>query len=154
MNKSKETMLMKISTKGRYAIRLMFDIARHSNGENVSIRDISERQDISLKYLEQIVNMLSRSNFLKSQRGSQGGYKLTRKPEEYTIGEILRVTEGEMAPVSCLEDKENQCPKAGQCPTINFWTGLYQTINNYLDGTTIADLVRNDEENNTDYYYI
>lgn len=146
---------MRISTKGRYAIRLMLDIAQHSNGENVSIKDISQRQDISLKYLEQIVNMLSKAGFLKSQRGSQGGYKLIRKPEEYTIGDILRVTEGEMAPVSCLEDEKNQCPRAGQCPTIKFWRGLYQTINEYLDGTTIADLVHSAEENNEDFcYYI
>ena len=146
---------MKVSTKGRYAIRLMLDIAQYSNGENVSIKDISKRQNISLKYLEQIVNMLSRAGFLRSQRGAQGGYKLTRKPEEYTMGDILRVTEGEMAPVSCLEDEENQCPRASICPTIKFWTGLYQTINDYLDGTTIADLVHNVEENNDDFcYYI
>ena len=146
---------MKVSTKGRYAVRLMFDIAQHSSGENVSIRDISKRQNISLKYLEQIVNMLSRAGFLKSQRGAQGGYKLTRKPEEYTIGDILRVTEGDMAPVACLEDEENQCPRASQCPTIKFWTGLYRTINDYLDGTTIADLVRNAQANNENFsYYI
>ena len=146
---------MKVSTKGRYAIRLMFDIAQHSSGENVSIRDISKRQNISLKYLEQIVNMLSRAGLLKSQRGAQGGYKLTRKPEEYTVGDILRVTEGEMAPVACLEDEENHCPRAALCPTVKFWTGLYRTINDYLDGTTIADLVHNAEENNEDFsYYI
>lgn len=146
---------MKISTKGRYAVRLMIDIAQHSNGENVSLKDISQRQNISLKYLEQIVNMLSKAGFLRSQRGSQGGYKMMRAPEEYTIGDILRVTEGEMAPVSCLDDEVNQCPKAGVCPTIKFWTGLYETINNYLDGATIADLVRESAENSEDFcYYI
>lgn len=146
---------MKISTKGRYAVRMMLDIAQHSNGENVSLKDVSKRQNISLKYLEQIVNILSKAGFLRSQRGAQGGYRMTRKPEEYTIGDILRVTEGEMAPVSCLEDEENQCPRVGQCPTINFWTGLYKTINDYLDGTTLADLVKNAEELNDDFcYYI
>ena len=144
---------MKISTKGRYAIQLILDIAQHSNGENISLKDISRRQDISLKYLEQIVNILSRAGLLKSQRGSQGGYKMTRSPEEYTIGDILRVTEGEMAPVSCLEGAENQCLKMDQCPTFEFWKGLHQTINDYLDGTTIADLVRNAEENNDYFYY-
>lgn len=146
---------MKISTKGRYAVRLMLDIAQHSNGENVSLKDVSKRQNISLKYLEQIVNMLCKSGFLKSQRGSQGGYKMLRAPEEYTVGDILRVTEGEMAPVSCLEDEINQCPKAAVCPTIKFWTGLYETINNYLDGTTIADLMEAAKENYEDFcYYI
>ncbi|MGN0182207.1 MAG: RrF2 family transcriptional regulator [Candidatus Ornithomonoglobus sp.] len=147
---------MKISTKGRYAIRLMLDIAQHSSGENVvSLKDVSKRQNISLKYLEQIVNMLSKAGFLRSQRGSQGGYKMLRRPEEYTIGDILRVTEGEMAPVSCLEDKVNQCERASQCPTIKFWTGLYDTVNKYLDGTTIADLMNSAEENNEDFcYYI
>ncbi|MGN0163442.1 MAG: RrF2 family transcriptional regulator [Candidatus Ornithomonoglobus sp.] len=146
---------MKISTKGRYAIRLMLDIAQHSSGENVSLKDVSKRQNISLKYLEQIVNMLSKAGFLRSQRGSQGGYKMMRKPEEYTIGDILRVTEGEMAPVSCLEDKVNQCERVNECPTIKFWMGLYDTVNKYLDGTTIADLMNNAEENNEDFcYYI
>lgn len=146
---------MKISTKGRYAIRLMLDIAQHSNGENVALKDVSKRQNISLKYLEQIVNMLSKAGFLRSQRGSQGGYKMMRKPEEYTIGDILRVTEGDMAPVSCLENGVNQCPRVSNCPTIEFWTGLYKTINSYLDGTTIADLMNNAEENNNDFcYYI
>ncbi len=146
---------MRISTKGRYAIRLMLDMAQHSNGENISLKDVSQRQNISLKYLEQIVNMLGKAGFVKSQRGAQGGYKMLRKPEEYTIGDILRVTEGDMAPVSCLRDKINQCPRVSKCPTINFWTGLYRTINDYLDGTTIADLMNAAEENNEDFcYYI
>ncbi len=143
--------LMKISTKGRYAVRLMLDIVQHSNGGNVSIKDISKRQNISLKYLEQIVNMLSKAGFLKSQRGSQGGYKLTRRPEEYTIGDILRVTEGGMAPVSCLEDEENQCSRVSQCPTIAFWTELYNMINDYLDGTTIASLADRAQDGNDDF---
>ena len=146
---------MKVSTKGRYAIRLMLDMAQHSNGENISLKDVSERQNISLKYLEQIVNMLCKAGFLRSRRGAQGGYKMLRKPEEYSIGDILRVTEGDMAPVSCLKDEINQCPRVSKCPTIKFWTGLYETINDYLDGTTIADLMNAAEENNEDFcYYI
>ena len=145
---------MRISTKGRYAVRLMLDIAVHSGGENVSLKDVSKRQNISLKYLEQIVNTLSKAGFLKSHRGSQGGYRLLKSPEEYTVGDILRVTEGEMAPVACLEDEENQCPRANICPTIKFWTGLYDTINEYLDSTTIEDLMREYERiNNGGYDY-
>lgn len=146
---------MRISTKGRYAILLMLDIAQHSNGGNVALKDVSKRQDISLKYLEQIVNTLSRAGFLRSQRGSRGGYKMLRRPEEYTIGDILRVTEKDLAPVSCLEDEVNRCPKVKKCPTIKFWSGLYELINNYLDGTSIADIMHNAEENNDNFcYYI
>lgn len=146
---------MKISTKGRYAVRLMLDIAEHSNGGNVSIKDVAERQNISLKYLEQIVNMLSKAGFLRSQRGSQGGYKMLRHPDEYTIGDILRITEGELVPVACMEDDVNQCPRAETCPTIKLWEGLYKTVNNYLDGITIADLVQEDEKSRDDFgYYI
>ncbi len=146
---------MKISTKGRYAVRLMLDIAEHSDGGNVSIKDVAERQGISIKYLEQIVNMLSKRGYLKSRRGSQGGYKMTRSPEEYTVGDILRVTEGDMAPVACLEGGEINCPVADGCPTIAFWQGLYKTVNDYIDGTTIADLLRESEKNKNDIgYYI
>ncbi|MDO5398921.1 MAG: Rrf2 family transcriptional regulator [bacterium] len=148
---------MKISTKGRYAIRLMLDIAQHSGGGNVSIKDVSERQGISVKYLEQIVNMLSKAGYLRSRRGSQGGYRLSKEPDAYTVGDVLRVTEGDMSPVACLEGEENQCPRVSECPTIEFWQGLYKAINDYLDSTTIADLMRRAEEKNTesDYcYYI
>lgn len=146
---------MRISTKGRYAIRLMLDIASHSDGGNVSLKDVSKRQNISLKYLEQIVNILSKAGLLRSQRGAQGGYKMMRKPEEYTMGDILRVTEGEISPLSCLEDEINQYMRLSNYPTIKFWTGLYDTINNYLDGTTIADLMNNAEENGNNFcYYI
>jgi Rrf2 family protein len=144
---------MKISTKGRYAIRLMLDIAQHSNGENVSIKDVSKRQGISLKYLEQIVNMLSKAGYLRSQRGSQGGYRLVKSPSEYTVGDILRVTEGDMAPVACLEGEVNQCERAKECPTIAFWEGLYKTINDYMDGTTIADLMKRVKDDDKDYCY-
>lgn len=144
---------MKISTKGRYAVRLMLDIAEHSNGGNISIKDVAKRQDISLKYLEQIVNVLCKKGYLKSQRGSQGGYKMTRSPEEYTVGDILRVTEGGMAPVACLEEEENSCPRAGSCPTLKFWSGLYSAVNDYMDSTTIADLMAESQKNKIDYGY-
>ncbi|MDD6485010.1 MAG: Rrf2 family transcriptional regulator [Clostridiales bacterium] len=143
---------MKISTKGRYAIRLMLDIAQHSSGENVSLKDVSRRQDISLKYLEQIVNTLCKAGYLRSQRGAQGGYRMTKRPEEYTVGDILRVTEGGLAPVACLEEGSESCPREKGCPMIGFWSGLYQTINKYLDSTTIADLMNNSSDDNFCYY--
>ncbi|MBQ3427413.1 MAG: Rrf2 family transcriptional regulator [Clostridia bacterium] len=134
---------MKISTKGRYAIRLMLDIAKYSAGGNVSLKDVSARQDISLKYLEQIVNMLSHAGLVRSQRGAQGGYRLARSAEEITVGDILRVTEGDIAPVSCLADTANTCPRAAECFTLPFWKGLYRIINEYLDNTTVSDLLNN-----------
>lgn len=132
---------MKISTKGRYALRLMLDLAEHNTGEYIALKDISARQGISVKYLEQIVTQLSRAGFLKSTRGPQGGYKLTKAPGGYTIGAILRITEGSLAPVACLEDEPNQCPRFGECATVAFWQGLYQTINDYVDGTTLEQLL-------------
>lgn len=142
---------MKISTKGRYALRLMIDIAIHDEDTNVSIRDVAARQDISTKYLEQIVSMLVRVGFLRSIRGAQGGYRLAKAPSEYTVGDILRITEGSLAPVSCLEDEENQCEKAANCPTIKLWEGLYKVINDYLDNITLEDLVNETLKENGSY---
>ncbi len=137
---------MRISTKGRYALHLMIDLAEHNDGSLISLRDIAARQDISVKYLEQIVALLSKPGFLKSGRGPQGGYRLARKPEEYTIGSILRLTEGNLAPVSCLEDQENHCDYRTECATLDFWSGLYQVINQYIDRFTLADLVKNEQK--------
>ena len=132
---------MKISTKGRYALRLMLDIALHGTNENVSIRDIAERENISVKYLEQIVSILVRIGYLRSIRGAQGGYRLAKKPSEYRVGDILRITEGSLAPVACLEDEVNTCPRETACPTLKVWKGLYKVINDYLDNITLEDLV-------------
>ena len=137
---------MKISTKGRYALRLMIDIARYGDGGLVSLKDVAERQGISQKYLEQIVGLLNKSGFLRSERGAQGGYRLAKRPEEYTVGSILRLTEGNLAPVACLEDEENHCERCDQCATLDFWTGLYRTVNAYIDRYTLADLVAGEEE--------
>ena len=115
---------MKISTKGRYALRLMLDLAVHNTGENISLKDISSRQEISIKYLEQIVISLSRAGFVRSVRGSQGGYRLAREPKDYTVGSILRLIEGSLAPVSCLDDEPNECPRAEQCATSVSYTHL------------------------------
>ncbi|MEG2037375.1 MAG: Rrf2 family transcriptional regulator [Ruthenibacterium sp.] len=132
---------MKVSTKGRYALRLMIDIAQQGGDRLVSLRDMALRQGISAKYAEQIVGQLSRAGFLKSTRGAQGGYQLARAPEEYTIGSILRLTEGNLAPVACLENAENACGRRDCCATLRFWQGLYRTVNEYTDQYTLADLI-------------
>ena len=112
---------MKISTKGRYAVRLMYDLAVHHTGDWIALKDVSRRQGISVKYLEQIAAVLTRAGYLKSVRGAQGGYILTREPKEYTAGEILRLTEGNLAPVECLEAEKNLCPRAEHCTTLRLW---------------------------------
>ena len=139
---------MKISTKGRYALRLMLDVAMHGEDTNVSIRDVAERQDISVKYLEQIVSMLVRVGYLRRIRGAQGGYRLSGKPSDYTVGDVLRITEGSLAPVSCLDDKENLCERANECVTLKLWEGLYDVINKYVDSITLEDLINETVEGN------
>lgn len=142
---------MKISTKGRYALRLMLDIAVYGADKNVSIRDTAKRQNISVKYLEQIVSMLVRVGYLKSIRGAQGGYRLSKKPADYTVGDILRITEGSLAPVACLEDEVNQCPRVEQCPIVSVWEGLYNTINNYVDSITLEDMINENMKENSSF---
>lgn len=132
---------MKISTKGRYALRLMIDIAKYGKDSNVSLKDASKRQGISLKYLEQIVMLLSKDGLLVSRRGSQGGYRIAKDPKLITVSEILRVTEGSMAPVACLDDEVNKCKRVSSCPTIKLWEGLYDAVMTYLDNVTLDDLV-------------
>ncbi len=136
---------MKVSTRGRYALRFMIDLALHTDeqnlAQNVALKDISARQDISMKYLEQIVSKLCKSGMVYSYRGPQGGYRLVREPKDYTVGEILRTIEGKMAPVSCLVDPENLCARKDSCPTLKFWVGLEDVIDNYMDSVTLADLL-------------
>lgn len=144
---------MKVSTKGRYALRLMIDLAEHEAGEYIPLKEISSRQNVSVKYLEQIVTQLSRAGLLRSVRGAQGGYRLAKTPEEYSAGEILRVTEGGLAPIACLEASAEACPRSTSCETLDFWIGLEDVINRYVDNTTLADLVRQHQrklEQNTD----
>ena len=136
---------MQISTKGRYALRLMLDLAVHNTGELVKIKDISARENISEKYLEQIISSL------KSLRGAQGGYMLAREPETYTVGTILRLTEGSMKPVACLEDEPNQCSRAGECVTLRLWKMLDEAIEGVLDKVTLQDLKDWYEEMGNDY---
>lgn len=132
---------MKISTKGRYALRLMTDIAAHDGEGNVSLKDVAARQEISVKYLEQIAGTLAKAGLLRSGRGALGGYRLAREPEQYTVGDILRLTEGNLAPVACLGSPENRCERCGECPTLDFWAGLYAVVNQYIDRYTLADLL-------------
>jgi len=132
--------VLKISTKGRYALRLMLDLALCEKGKYIALKDISQRQDISVKYLEQIISVLSRAGFVRSVRGSGGGYMLARDPEEYTVGMILRLTEGSLAPVACLEYEPNDCPRAESCVTLGVWEKLYKAINDVVDNITLADL--------------
>lgn len=144
---------MKISTKGRYALRLMLDLALNDTGEPVRIKDISIRQEISDKYLEQIVSVLNKAGFVKSIRGPQGGYRLTKKPEEYTVGAILRLTEGSLAPVSCLEDENNRCERQKQCATLILWEKINEAVSGVIDNVTLADLVKWQQER-ADFYVI
>ena len=133
---------MKISTKGRYALRIMIDLAEHDNGECIRLKDVSERQDITLKYLEQIMPLLTKAGYVKSFRGNCGGYRLSKQAEEYTIGEILRTTEGDLSPIPCLEDEVNQCKRAENCRTLSFWEGLEKVINEYADSVRLSELVQ------------
>lgn len=132
---------VKISTKGRYALRMMLDLAEHQGDGYVALKDIAQRQGISKKYLEQIVPMLGRADVLRTTRGYQGGYRLARAPQEYTVGEILCLTEGGLAPVACLDQHPNPCPRCGACATLPMWEGLERVIRNYLDGITLQDLL-------------
>ena len=133
---------MMVSTKGRYALRPMVDIAQQGAGAVVPLKDVSARQAISLKYLESIALQLSKAGFLNSTRGPRGGYSLTRPPQEYTVGSILYLAEGPMVPVSCLADPEQQCTRIDTCTTICFWKGLNKLMDDYFNRYTLADLLQ------------
>ncbi|MBQ8447662.1 MAG: Rrf2 family transcriptional regulator [Clostridia bacterium] len=132
---------MKISTKGRYALRMLLDLAVNAQEGYIALRDVAERQNISKKYLEQIVPSLHKAEILVTTRGFQGGYKLAREPKDITVGEVLRLTEGNLAPVVCLETEKNSCKRAGECVTLHIWEGLQQVISDYLDGITLQDMI-------------
>ena len=139
---------MKISTKGRYALRLMLDLAQQPPTEYVSIKSVATRQGLSEKYLEQIIKMLSKSGLVESTRGKSGGYRLTRTPESYTVGEILRVTEGSLAPVSCLEE-EHHCENCDDCVTYEIWQNVLDAINEVVDSITLSYLVEKQKAKRT-----
>ena len=145
---------MKISTKGRYALRMMLDLAEHKDNGYVALKDIANRQNISKKYLEQIVPIMNKSDFLKTNRGYQGGYMLAKSPEKYTVGEILRITEGSLSPVACVESGYDACERSGDCATLPVWRGLSKVIDEYLDGITLQDILDQQAEKNSNDYVI
>ena len=132
---------MKISTKGRYALRMLYDLALHHEEGYISLKDIAERQNISKKYLEQIVPLLNKTGLLRTNRGNKGGYMLAGRPDEVTVGDILRATEGSLAPVACLDFEPNECPRINECATLYVWEGLFKAITDYLDSITIQDII-------------
>jgi len=134
---------MKISTKGRYALRVMVDLAQHPTDGYTPLKDIAGRQDISEKYLESILKTLVRNGLLAGLRGKGGGYQLTRQPGEYTVGEILRLTEGSLSPVACLKRGAEPCMRREICPTLPVWRKLDEMINGYLDSVTLEELLNN-----------
>lgn len=133
---------MLISTKGRYALRVMIDLAEHQGEGYIPLKAVAQRQGISEKYLESIMKLLVKANLLSGLRGKGGGYQLTRSPSQYTVGSVMRLTEDSLAPVACLESGAAACPKAAECRTLAMWQGLDQVINTYLDSITVADLTR------------
>ena len=143
-----------ISTRGRYAMRMLLDVAEHQGEGYVALKDVAKRQDISKKYLEQIIPVLHRSGILQTVRGYQGGYRLTKTPDKFTVGEILRVTEGTMAPVACLEADTNECPRCNFCPTLPVWEGLEKVVNEYLDGITLQNILDMQQQRMGDDYVI
>lgn len=145
---------MKISTKGRYALRLMLDLAINYTGEYISIKSIAARQDISEKYLEQIITQLNKAGYVRSVRGAQGGYILAKAPSEYTVGMILRLMEGSLAPVSCVDEDENNCDRAAVCVTQEVWKKIQEAVENVVDHITLADLVVRYQEKAEPIYII
>lgn len=142
---------MKISTKGRYALRLMLDVAKYGEEGPVRVKETAKRQEISVKYLEQIISILTKAGFVRSTRGPQGGYQLAKAPEEYTVGMILKLTEGSLAPVECLVTPENLCSRAEDCVTLRIWQELNEAIESVVEKYTIADLLEWEKERGNNY---
>lgn len=137
---------MKISTKGRYGLRVMLDLARHGRDRRIPLREISERQNITVKYLEQIITPLVRAGYIESYRGNLGGYMLKVPPQEVTLGDVLRTMEGSLAPVACLEDNAESCPRQDSCETLIIWREFSNMVEEYFDGITVADLMDGNHE--------
>lgn len=143
---------MMVSTKGRYALRVLIDLAEHDGEGFVTLKDVATRQNISKKYLEQIVPMLNKADIVIGSRGFQGGYMLAKKPSEITVGDVLRITEGSLAPVACLDKEPFGCDRKNDCLTLPVWKGLYKTITDYLDGISLRDVL--DNADSADNYVI
>ena len=133
---------MIVSTKGRYALRVMIDLAEQHTQDRTPLKEIAERQEISQKYIEAIMTLLSKNGFVEAVHGKGGGYKLNKKPEEYKVGDILRLAEGSLSPVACLEKGAPECPRKNACRTLSLWTKLDDLVENYLDSVTLADLMK------------
>lgn len=133
-------MQVKISTKGNYALRMLLDLAEHREDGYIPLKDVAERQGISKNYLEQIMTLLKKTDILKTTRGFQGGYKLAKQPAAYTVGDVIRITEGSISPVSCVDDAE-ECDRSESCLTLSVWRGLEQVITDYLDSITLQDIL-------------
>lgn len=142
---------MKISTKGRYALRMLYDLAVHQKEGYVSLKDIADRQGISKKYLEQIVPLLNKTGLLRTNRGNKGGYMLVGNADEITVGDVLRATEGSLAPVACLEFEPNECHRAAECDSLFVWEGLYKSITDYLDSITLQTMIDRNMTRSADY---
>lgn len=136
---------MLVSTKGRYALRIMIDLAEHQSDRYIPLKETANRQEISEKYLEGILKVLVKNKFLTGLRGKGGGYRLTKSPDQYTVGSILRAAEPSLAPVSCLNDGQDDCPRKPFCKTLPLWKGLDKVISEYLDSITIADLMSQEQ---------
>ncbi len=144
---------MKISTKGRYAVRVMLDLAIHFSGDYVKVREIAKRQGLSEKYLEQVIVILNKAGYVKSTRGAKGGYKLGKDPRELTVGMILRLTEGSLSPVVCLDGDDSECERCDNCETLSVWKELGDAIHQVVDGVTIHDLVERHNQNHKNFDY-
>lgn len=139
---------MLISTRGRYALRVLIDMAEHQSTGYVPLKEIAQRQEISEKYLETIIKLLVKDGILEGLRGKGGGYRLSKAPDQFTVGRVLRLTEGSLAPVGCLEGESTSCAKASFCRTLTFWRGLDEVISKYIDSYTVADLIDMGEPGN------
>lgn len=139
---------MLISTRGRYALRVLIDLAQNGSNNYIPMKDVANRQGLSLKYIERIMPILSKNNLVEGVHGKGGGYKLTKSPQDYKIGDILRLTEGNLAPVACLESCAKPCERASECLTLPMWKDFHKLVNNYFDNITLAKLIESDNSNN------
>lgn len=137
---------MMISTRGRYALRVLIDLAEHGGGSYIPMKEVADRQDISLKYLERILPLLVKSGYVEGVHGKGGGYRLKKEPDNIRVGDVLRLTEGELAPVACLAKDADVCERAHECRTLDMWQQFYKLTNDFFDGITVADLMRRDSE--------